>query len=201
MGNNYNRVTQFYNELSRHSELGSPESLGWENRDYQFERFRLLSEIGVKNGDSVLDLGCGYGDIIDYFKENSISIDYTGIDIRRDAIITAKQKHPDNIFKQSDIIFERETYDWVLASGVFPIKSLDWKEETKETLGQAYKICKKGVAANFLSDANKQNKRYKDMHYVLPSDLLSDIIEPNFRLFSLRHGYKLNEFTVYLFHI
>lgn len=193
-------INKFYDNCSRCAEKGSPEALGWENKENQFFRFSVLSEIGIKSGDSILDLGCGFGDILDYFKSKSIEINYKGIDVRPEAIKVAEQKYPNAEFKQQDIFSENKTYDWVLSSGVFSIQSVTWQEDTISTLKQAYSICKKGVSSNFLSSVTPSG-RYRHMYYVSPSEFLSKIVENNFRRFVLRQDYKLNEFTVYLYRL
>ena len=40
------------------------EAVGWNNREKQELRFRVLCEIASLNGRSVLDVGCGLGDLL-----------------------------------------------------------------------------------------------------------------------------------------
>lgn len=42
----------------------APESLGWGGgKERQYLRFKILSEIGLQVGDSILDVGCGFADM------------------------------------------------------------------------------------------------------------------------------------------
>ncbi len=54
--------------------------LGWENKDAQFKRFSVLDEI-IENGMTILDVGCGLGNLLDYFDSGKHHVYYTGIDI------------------------------------------------------------------------------------------------------------------------
>ncbi|WP_419603095.1 hypothetical protein [Thiolapillus sp.] len=39
-----------------------PNALFWSNREIQEIRFRILLEAGMHSGESLLDVGCGFGD-------------------------------------------------------------------------------------------------------------------------------------------
>ena len=47
----------------------SVKSLGWGSTESQEKRFKALSEVGIDNGDRVLDVGCGFGDLYFYLKK------------------------------------------------------------------------------------------------------------------------------------
>ena len=49
-------------------------TLGWGGgKNKQFERFKALTEIGIQEGDSVLDFGCGFADYFEYFFVTTLS--------------------------------------------------------------------------------------------------------------------------------
>ena len=50
----------------------------------------------LKEGDKVLDLGCGNGRFYDFFKKRKV--DYVGIDNSERMIEIAKEKHPEARF-------------------------------------------------------------------------------------------------------
>ena len=60
----------------------STKTLGWGGgRERQSLRFKTHLEIGFKENDSIIDIGCGFGDLYFYLKENFSQFYYYGIDI------------------------------------------------------------------------------------------------------------------------
>ena len=56
----------------------------------------------VRDGDSVLDVGCGNGRLLDVLSERNV--DYLGIDFSDGLVEQAKQKYPGNKFRVIDIL-------------------------------------------------------------------------------------------------
>lgn len=170
-------------------------SLGWSNEHTQKIRFKILMEIsGLEITDSVLDVGCGHGDLSYYFD------DYLGIDLRNSAIITAREKYEDkwkglfqgNFLNQSVFETERE-FDWCFASGIFAFKD-NWEEITQNTIEKMFSLCKKGIAFNLLSDSC-ENKDV-DMKHCTVEDVsfLMHSVTDNY---VIRNDYLPNDLTVY----
>ena len=119
MDNDKNQIIQRYNErLEKYGD--DPKTLGW-FKGRQPIRFKVLEEIGILDGSSVLDIGCGFGDLFSFLKEQGINVNYLGIDINPSLIEIAREKYPNIKFKVLDIDNEEieEKYDWVVSSGVF----------------------------------------------------------------------------------
>jgi len=165
-------------------------SLGWGSKFSQEKRFEILLQIpGYKRGDSVLDVGCGYGDLSKYVDN------YTGIDLRGIAIDKAKKKYKDANFLNCDIFSITDSYDWVFASGIFCFKN-KWTKNTRLHIDKMYELSKKGTAFNFLSDHTKGN-RDKEMKYAKIQEVVSMIYSTS-RSFTVRHDYLDNDFTIYM---
>jgi len=167
-------------------------SLGWGSTYSQESRFRVLLEIqGFKPEDSVLDVGCGYGDLSTHVTT------YTGIDIRDRPIQEAIRRYPTAKFAVQSIDTVTERFDWVVASGIFAFDTPNWSEAMVETVSAMFRVCTKGVAFNVLS-GNTPHQKDPDMKYVVPSELVETIakISPKF---TLRHDYLVNDMTVYLY--
>ena len=103
--------------------------LGWPNyRDTQLRHWLMLDMIPKfpTNPISLVDIGCGTGDLHTYIKNNELSnIKYTGIDISDTHIKIAKEKHPDGNYYCLDILEYDDwgRYDFAILNGLFTVKS------------------------------------------------------------------------------
>ena len=185
---------------------GDVKELGWSSKESQILRFRVIKQIGMScetyEPETVLDVGCGFGDMARYVSWASMA--YTGIDINPKAIKIAKSRLllPPHCFKVADILNIKKKYDWVIASGLFSKGDNDgnkWKRETFKKLKHMYKICRKGVAVNFLSNLRDHKGRKMEDHYADPDWVIQHMVYPITHKFTLRHDYKDNDFTIYMY--
>lgn len=133
----------------------SPQALYWENRDVQNIRFDVLFECGVKSGDSVLDVGCGFADLYHYMLAKGISTEYTGIDLSPDMIEVAQTKSSDITLFEGDLFdFDPpdKSVDWVMLSGALNEPLQDEGEYLRRIIPRLFRTCKKGLAFNLLND-------------------------------------------------
>lgn len=95
------KQAQYYEDLlAMHGE--NYKALDWNSIDSQKLRYKILKEIflyGKKAANlSVVDVGCGFGDLYGYFKAEGLlkghRISYTGYDISSRLIEVAKKKYP-----------------------------------------------------------------------------------------------------------
>lgn len=171
----------------------------WNGSLGQFERFKILSEIADLNNSALLDVGCGFGDMLIFLSERGIKISsYIGIDISNSAINICKNKYPNQQFYLTDIFsFNPESIDYLVASGIFFLPSSDWDNYTISVIERMFTIAKKGVAVNFLSSysLNKDTVSY----YANPSHVL-ELIQKRISVNTiLRHDYRQNDFTIYIY--
>lgn len=59
----------------------SAQSLAWFSENDQIKRFEILAQIGDLNNCSVLDIGCGNGDLCYYLSQHFANVLYHGIDM------------------------------------------------------------------------------------------------------------------------
>jgi len=167
-------------------------SLGWGSSESQQLRFKQLV-YGIYSGDSVLDVGCGFGDFYKFLKDGNTKFhSYAGIDINPDFIEVAKERWG-SMFKCKDIDAVNGKYDWVVASGIFCFKREDWFEHTLHTISKMFDRCNKGVAVNFLHGTLNEVMHPADVgHVVTIANKLTDF-------YVVKKDYKANDFTVILF--
>jgi cyclopropane fatty-acyl-phospholipid synthase-like methyltransferase len=160
----------FYNQ--QYKEFGhSVKALGWGSANSQEKRFNALAQVGITGGDSVLDVGCGFGDLYFYLKKNGCDTEYTGLDSNKSFISLNHNTHPNLDFRYGNISSISDTYDWVVASGIFCFKSPEWFHDTLEVVQAMLSKSIKGVAFNCLFDEGvKRNSTNYQMHYLKRSD-------------------------------
>ena len=165
---------KFYKEITHVYEMDSSEIVGWmDGKKNQLKRFDTLLDIGVKNGDTVLDFGCGVGHMIEHINKTGLKVKYTGIDINKDAIRKAKtafmvsdimgirpMESPTGIvFSHGSTKDIKENYDWILASGVFNYKFP--KAEMIQTVNKLLDHANKGIAFNLLEAGHITHPDYE----------------------------------------
>lgn len=178
--------------LTKFGEGVGIKTLGWGSTVSQEVRFRTLLEVqGFQPTDSVLDVGCGYGDF------SKAIVNYTGIDIRSRAIDEARKRYPDKRFECGPIDSITTRFDWVMASGIFAFDSPDWKTETIRIVKLMFDISTKGIAFNLLSVLTP-NRKDSDMKYATLPEILEWIPTLSTK-FTVRHDYLQNDMTIYMY--
>ena len=173
----------------------SPLAVGWnDGKGNQRKRFETLVDIGIESGDSVLDVGCGVGHLIDHFNNIGLEVEYTGLDTNKFAIEQAQKIYDDKTFIHGTLDVIDETYDWGLASGVFNYEFP--KLEMLETVNLLMSKVDKGVAFNLLNGSKKySSESYKFYH---PVDIFTALNRRG-ALCSVVQNYGIeNDFTIYI---
>lgn len=162
-------------------------------------RYNVLSEVGLKTENSVLDLGCGFGDFYSFLTEKQIYINYTGYDINPKLIEVAREKIPQQKFEVKDIqIDEFPVFDFIVSSSAFNLRLIDGDNYRfiEEILGLCYEHAKCGVAIDFLS--SYVDFETPDVFHYSPERVFS-IAKKISKRVCLRHDYPLFEFCIYLY--
>ena len=178
-------------------------SLAWKSEEQNIRRFNVLSEIGIRIDDSILDVGCGFGDYVTRIEEQYngpkyVLNDYLGIDIVPEFIRIAKKKYPYKriIFKVATISDIKEKFDWIISAGAFGYKAVT-DDYIKKTLKKAFALCKKGVAFNFTSTYIEYECHLN--HYVNPLELFDWARKNLSKYIVIRHDYLPHEFIIYIY--
>lgn len=122
-------IIKYHKDHIKKFGINSNEALGWKDKIYQHVRFEAL--IGSQNlsGHSVLDIGCGTGDLLEYLNQKGNNCNYTGIDQMVEFIELASQKYINNkncSFLLGDFwTADLDQYDYVIASGALSYRNTD----------------------------------------------------------------------------
>src|SRR6185295_4865256 len=101
----YAPVIAFYEEeLARGTTDG--ERVGWRGGEgVQIANLvSLCSVVGLRDGESVLDVGCGLGALVEVLATLGLRVDYTGIDVTPKMIDEARLRHPGVAFELRDLL-------------------------------------------------------------------------------------------------
>lgn len=177
-----------------------PAALYWSSREIQETRFRVLAEIGLASGCSVLDVGCGFGDLARYLAHQGLEFDYTGIDLSPDLIQAGRGHDPRLTLLEGDIFdlpAEPERYDYVLLSGALNENLADQGAYAFAVIERMFELCRVGVAFNLLDARNAWIASRPDLQSHQPDTVLAFCRGLTAHC-QLRDDYLDNDFTVYL---
>lgn len=187
----------------RYQKFGySPKTLGWD-KGKQDLRFEILTSQYDFSGKSVLDVGCGFGDLNKTLLcKYSNNYYYLGIDLVPALIDEAKKRYEDdNInFQIGDFLGMNfnKSFDYVVASGIFNHRLNDNNnyEFIDAAIEKSLSLANDGVAFDFLSD--KVDYTLDHAFHSAPEQILS-IAYKYSRNVVLRNDYMPFEFSLFIF--
>lgn len=174
-------------------------ALDWGSRYSQELRFAVLTEIAPLQEASVLDVGCGLADFLDYLQRRGIGAQYTGYDLTPGMIAVASRRFPGAQLHVVNLLNEPEPtpqFDYVVASGIFHLRQHDPFSYLESMVHRMFALCHRGVAFNTLSCLAK--KRDPGEFYAEPARVMALCLEIT-PFVVMRHDYLEHDFTVYLY--
>jgi SAM-dependent methyltransferase len=180
----------------------SIKAVNWSHKENQRLRFQVLTEIGVKNSSSILDVGCGTADLLVYLREHGFHGRYIGLDLTPEMVAVARKRFSGDLFKIGDVLaltpqvaLELKS-DFVLASGIFYYRQKEPQQFLLRTVERLYNLAEIGVAFNSLStwsDREAENGEFR----AEPLEILAACrgLSP---WVALRHDYHPGDFTIYI---
>lgn len=152
---------------------------------------------------SLLDVGCGYGGLLDYAVERDIKLEYTGIDVAENMIGHAKANHETDEFFVGDVLhhpFDRR-FDYVICNGILTQKLATTIKEmdrfANALIRRMFGLCEIGISFNIMS--NKVNFMADNLYYRSPVEMLSFCLDNLSSKVRVDHAYPLYEYTVYVY--
>ncbi len=194
-------VRSFYGRKYRRHGV-SAEAVGWQSVEKQNLRFDVLSEVGDLEGRSLLDVGCGFGDLLGFLRHKDVNVKYYGVDLMEDFVEAARERFPGAKFRVFDALGEpppdfEPPFDYVLASGLLGLHVGDDYNFARTMLRRMFEWCGKGVAANMISAYVDYRDDY--LAYTQPEELFRFCKKNLTWKVALRHDYLPYEFTLFLY--
>ena len=195
----------------------NPKSLQWKDREAQSKRLReLIKDIDFE-GKTVLDVGCGFGDIIPDIFAKTHSFEYLGVDIVPEFIGVATETYITRSINEqkNKIIFEvrdiftnpfKNKFNIVISSGILNslLKSENsFKENIKKTLEYRKKLITVmwnhsnevfafNMSGNYPQPENDQGKK---IYYTDSLEILKFCFTLTNKII-FRHNYHKKDFTI-----
>lgn len=181
-----------------------PKSLSWGSRGAAHQRFRAIWKEIDFSGKSVLDVGCGFGEMAKFLHKRYKDVKYTGVDIVPEFIAQAKADHPYFDFEVKDYFNDPidEKFDVVMASGTL---NSNLGQENLEFRKRAIKVMfehsKKVCAFNMLGGHPKpQTPEGSNVWYADSLEILEYSMSLTRRVV-LRANYHPKDFTIFMYSV
>jgi cyclopropane fatty-acyl-phospholipid synthase-like methyltransferase len=154
-----------------------PEALRWSAQGQQRRFSAIVQNMPAMHDSSLLDYGCGKGDLLTFLNLQGINTSYSGIDITPALIELAQSKFPAHSFSvcgsSADDI--KHSYDHIIACGVFNNNIQGTYQNMLKVIRNLYQHTNKAMAITALSDLSR-DKSF-ELNYVNPQELLGYVHE------------------------
>lgn len=180
----------------------SPQAVQYSSRETQERRFEKLVNVADLNGCSILDFGCGTGQLQDYLLRQGVKVRYHGVDIVDEFLTLCQEKFPEGRFGQLQD-FQGQQFDYVLVAGVFNNLIEDNTAFYQSTLKTLFGMANKGLSFNMMS----AYVDYQDegLFYEYPEKVFAFLKREVTPFVTLRNEYEVKpgvppfDFTVYAY--
>jgi len=188
------------------SEFGaSSKGVDWGKDEDVILRYENMLSV-VREGSSavtLLDVGCGYGGLLEFAHERGMNLDYTGIDVAENMISYAKEQHAGGEFVIGDVLLHTfdSRFDYVVCNGILTQKLATTIREmdqfANDLIRRMFELCGTGIAFNVMS--NKVNFIAENLYYRSPVEMLAFCLDNLSTKVRIDHAYPLYEYTVYVY--
>lgn len=128
----------------------SPKSLQWASYRAAARRYRTLTDSLEIEGKTVLDAGCGMGDLLPYLYARANEFNYLGVDITPEFIAIARDRYAGHIFEAADPFADnfKGAFEVVLCCGVLNDNKGDWMSRRKQMIQKLWDMTGDTLAFN-----------------------------------------------------
>jgi len=195
--NDRERISAYYDRLvDQHGY--SPEARDARSEDSLQARYRVLAGVADLAHKTVLEVGCGFGDLGKFILERFEDVRYLGIDISPRMIAVGSSRHPKLNLRIGDVLNWEppQPVDVVLAQGIFYLLGPPAEPKMRTLIRRMYDLAGQAVACCTVS--SWAERKDADEFYPDPLATLEYCHTITSRL-ALHHEYLPNDFTLYLY--
>ncbi|HUT00979.1 MAG TPA: class I SAM-dependent methyltransferase [Phycisphaerae bacterium] len=171
--------------------------LDWASAASQGRRFEVLAEHVPLTGKSLLDVGCGLGDLAAFLDERGIEADYTGVDVLEKMVLACRERFGRRRFVRADLFAGEDVapgaFDVVFCSGVFNLNLGNNLAFLGGAIRRLLDLAGEHAVFNLLH-ARSPNK--EEGYFFYDPDEVLALIPPGVCEPRILDGYLINDFTV-----
>jgi len=173
-------------------------ALKWLSPESAEIRYReLIKDIDFEN-KTILDVGCGFGDIIPFIKSKSSDFEYLGVDMVEDFIKEAKKRYPSFDFKIIDYFSKpiRIKFDIIICCGALNSKFKSIKSYQREAIKIMFGNAKEAICFNMAgSHPRPLRRRESKLYYSDSLEILKFCLSLTNKII-FRQNYHKRDFTI-----
>jgi SAM-dependent methyltransferase len=190
----FSHLREDYNQSLKRFGPGPKALLWWDYRSMAI-RFRALVKDVPIDGKSIMDAGCGLGDLLPYLYAKSTNFRYLGVDKNKGFIDVAKLRYEGHDFRVDDPFNNRiGMFDVVVSSGVMNGNVQNWLAKRKKMIANLYDQTGEVLAFN-MAGSLKPMKHDSLIAYADANEIL-EFCKTLTKRSSLNTGYLHNDFTI-----
>lgn len=159
-------------------------------------RYKVLSEVTDLTGKSVLEVGCGFGELGIYLQQKYPGVQYFGIDVSPRMIEEGRKVHPQLSLRLQNVLDIDERFDVVMAQGIFYLLGDNAESKMHGLIEKMFSLSREAVT--FCAISSWASNKRDDEFYVDPAAILDWCRILTTRVV-LRHDYLPNDVTLYLY--
>ncbi len=178
---------------------GGIRSLQWKNYKSAATRFtQLVGDFPLHN-KTILDVGCGLGDLIPFISSESLDFTYTGIDLMPPFIEEAKRRYPEHTFEIRDFFASPSgEFDVIFCSGVLNGRIDNPFAERTSKIATLFTHTREVLAFNMAGGRAPQNKATGPVYYSNSLEILEFCLTLTPKVILKQH-YHPKDFTIIMF--
>lgn len=188
------RIVAIFDEL--YAKHGLDPRTVQQSRFSQQKRFEVLSQITDYTAKSVLEVGCGFGDLADYLQQRFAGVRYTGYDIN-EKLLSHCRPGDRRRFEKRNILKAPpdERFDVVIAIGCFGNDIGINEQLTRQLLAAMFDCCTELCAFGMSSIYIEGDKLAPDGYSYDPAEIFRYAMTLSGRV-NLVHDYMPHDFTI-----
>lgn len=180
-------VARYYERLlRRHGQSSQALAERADDKDLAFYQ-HLFHGVDLKGPLSVLDIGCGMGDLIDFLQARQADIEsYLGIDLVQQFVDICRQEYlPPCRFLRANFISPsfapRERFNLIVNMGVMVSRVFHYEEYIAFSIEKMLALSSRHIVFNVITEANQSLGNYTDSNRIggitaLPRRRLAEIV-------------------------